>query len=348
MRKTFVAGAVLLGVAVGAGLGWSCSVLLRPPEGLPASKTFDVITVDRGTVERSLQLTASATWTGGAPVTNSATGMLTEQHVRDGAMVGVGSTLYSVDLVPVVAMKGDIPPFRDLKPGQTGKDVAQLQRFLLDVGVRESRASGRFDDSTRVQVTKWQRAAGLPVTGTVPRASFVVVPRLPGALAWTQEGAVGLRVAEGVKVARILPPQPSFAMELSRSQRALVRPGMEVVLRKEDVTWRATVRSTGGVDHSGATRVFLGPPKGRSSICAPRCSLVSTSRAQSVEATVLVTPARTGTVVPTAALAVDAEGGTALIDPAGRAIAVRVVASASGKAIVSGIEVGQRVRVPGR
>jgi peptidoglycan hydrolase-like protein with peptidoglycan-binding domain len=348
VRKTFVGGAVLLGVAVGAGLGWSGSVLLGPPERLPASRTFDVIKVDRGTVERSVHLSASATWAGGAPVTNSAAGMLTEQHVRDGATVGVGSTVYSVDLLPVVAMEGNIPLFRDLKPGQTGKDVAQLQRFLVAVGLRESRASGRFDDSTLVQVRKWQRAAGLPVTGAVPMASFVVVPHLPGALAWTQEGAVGLRVAQGVRVARMLPPQPSFAMQLSQSQRTLVRPGMEVVLRTEDVTWRATVRSTGGVDESGATRAFLGPPKGRSSICAPRCSVVSTSRAQSVEATVLVTPARTGSVVPTAALAVDAEGGTAVIDPAGRAIAVSVVASASGRAIVSGVEVGQRVRVPGR
>jgi peptidoglycan hydrolase-like protein with peptidoglycan-binding domain len=58
-------------------------------------------------------------------------------------------------------------PFaRALRDGDTGTDVADLQRWLSDVGLQVS-ADGDFGPQTQTAVTQFQQAAGLaPVTGT--------------------------------------------------------------------------------------------------------------------------------------------------------------------------------------
>lgn len=65
-----------------------------------------------------------------------------------------------------------------------------------------------------------------------------------------------------------------------------------------------------------------------------------------MRARITVIARQSGTVVPTAALAVGADGSSAVVEPDGSVIPVTVLASAGGQALVEGVEEGTRVRVP--
>lgn len=346
-RWPTLAAFVLAGALFGVGVGWAGRSLLLPRPALSEGAQFSTVVVEEGTVQRSLDLSAAARWSGGPPVLNSATGVVTEHTLRSGERVNAGDVLYTVDLHPVVAIEGKVPVFRDLVPGSEGKDVSQFQAFLRMAGQRREGPSGRFDGVTVRQVSSWQRASGVPATGKVLARSLVVVPSLPGVLSWGASGAVGARVGPGSAVAQIIPPQPQFSMVLPENQRGLVRPGMAVTIRTEGATWLARLGAVGQPDPDGSATASLLPPKGERSICKGQCHQIPLSGHGSLTSTVVVIPPQSGPVVPTAALAVAPGGSAVVVTRAGRRVPVRVVASASGRALVTGIEVGQHVRVPG-
>lgn len=342
-----VAALILAGALFGVGMGWAGRSLLLPPPVLSEGAGYSTVLVEAGTVQRSLNLNASAKWSGGPQVLNSATGVVTEHRLKSGERINAGDVLYTVDLQPVVVIEGKVPVFRDLVPGYEGKDVSQFQAFLMMAGQRQERPSGRFDDVTLRQVKSWQRAKGVPATGTIPAGSLVVVPALPGVLWWGASGAVGARVGPGSAVAQIIPPQPKFSMVLPENQRGLVRSGMAVAIRTESATWMARLGTVGEPGLEGSATASLLPPKGERSICKAQCHEIPLSGIGSLPSTVVVIQPQSGPVVPTAALAVAPGGSTVVVTRDGRRVPVRVVASAAGRALVTGIEVGQHVRVPG-
>jgi peptidoglycan hydrolase-like protein with peptidoglycan-binding domain len=297
-------GLVVVSLLVGAASGWAGRTLLVPPQQLSGGSDFTVVAVERSSVQRSLNLTAAAKWAGGPQIVNTASGVVTEHSVPSGARVVAGDVLYTVDLHPVVAMEGAIPIFRDLVPGHAGKDVRQLQVFLSAVGVRVERPTDRYDAATLGQVKAWQRTAGLPVTGTVGMDAVVAIPSLPGVLSWGTGGAVGSRVAPGVGVGRIVPPQPKFSVVLPQNQRGLVKPGMGVTIRRAEGTWTARLGTIGEVGPDGSATARLLPVQGRKSICERQCSAIPLTGDGALAASVVVIPPQAGPVVPVAALAV--------------------------------------------
>ncbi len=63
------------------------------------------------------------------PVINRAGGTYTELP-ESGDKVGCGGVLYRVDDTPVVLLCGTVPAYRDLRTGDAGRDVHQLNRNL--------------------------------------------------------------------------------------------------------------------------------------------------------------------------------------------------------------------------
>jgi murein DD-endopeptidase MepM/ murein hydrolase activator NlpD len=59
---------------------------------------------------------------------------------------------------------------RDLKRGMRGSDVRVLQQLLTELGYKV-KATGRFDSKTKKQVTRFQKAHGLPPIGRVGPAT---------------------------------------------------------------------------------------------------------------------------------------------------------------------------------
>lgn len=333
-------------VVLGGLLGWAVRTLLAPPASLPAGRPFSVVTVEEGTVQRSFNLNVQAAWAGGPAVINSSSGVLTEVKVSSGETVSSGQVAYTVDLSPVVFGTGKVPAFRDLEVGVKGLDVAQLQGMLRAAGVRSAEPDGDFGVGTAGEVKAWQRALGVPQTGSVSLGQVVFVPALPGVLAWEEEAKVGARLSPGTAVGRILPGEPVFTMSLPTNQRALVEPGMAVLIRAGESEWKAQLGRIGEPTQEGTATAALVPADGGSSICGADCSRVPITGDAGLLARVVVVPAQEGPIVPVAALAVSSDGSSAVVTEDGRDLPVSVVAAAGGKALVKGVNVGTKVRVP--
>jgi peptidoglycan hydrolase-like protein with peptidoglycan-binding domain len=76
----------------------------------------------------------------------------------------------------VILLYGAVPMYRDLGPGATGLDVAQLEANLAALGYTGFSANDTFADSTSDVVRAWQADIGLEPTGIVGRGDVVFVP----------------------------------------------------------------------------------------------------------------------------------------------------------------------------
>lgn len=341
--RAFVALVILVS---GVALGWAGRTVLAPPTPLPAGRAFSVVAVEQGTVERAVNLNVQAAWAGGSEVVNAASGVLTEVKVASGGSVAAGQVAYTVGLSPVVFAVGSVPAFRDLGVGVKGADVAQLQELLRVAGVRSAGPDGDFGEGTAREVRAWQHAVGMPQTGTVAYGQVVFVPKLPGVVAWAEAAKVGAPLSAGTVVGRILPAEPVFSMALPAGQRALVEPGMEVLIRAGKGQWKARVGSIGEPTQEGTATAQIVPTDGATSVCGGECSTVPITGDAGLSARVIIVPAQQGPVVPSAALAVDAAGSSSVITDDGRQLPVTVTAAAGGRVLVTGVDVGTKVRVP--
>ena len=85
-----------------------------------------------------------------------------------GSTVARGEPVLRVDGQPVLLLYGAIPLYRTLKPGTEGPDVTQFEANLQALGFGGLTVDQQYTDATATVVRRWQSAAGLPSTGTVP------------------------------------------------------------------------------------------------------------------------------------------------------------------------------------
>lgn len=102
-------------------------------------------------------------------------GMLTALPAS-GQRVKVGEPLYERDGLPVVLLRGKRPLWRELGPGVSdGPDVKQLEQNLKQLGYFTQQPDERFSWRTRQAIRAWQRALGVPRTGSVAATDAVMV-----------------------------------------------------------------------------------------------------------------------------------------------------------------------------
>jgi peptidoglycan hydrolase-like protein with peptidoglycan-binding domain len=94
---------------------------------------------------------------------------------KSGDTITRGETLYKVDNRPVTALYGDTPMYRDLKQGDEGPDVKQLNENLRALGY-PSPYGDAYTWETTAAVNAWQKGRGLKVTGSVEKGLVVFVP----------------------------------------------------------------------------------------------------------------------------------------------------------------------------
>ncbi|MFI6982524.1 peptidoglycan-binding protein [Embleya sp. NPDC050154] len=165
--------------------GWTAARFVRSPEERAAeakaparsviSATVDrrVLTdtvVLRGTVAAEHTVTVAPRVSTGAGKDGGGTTkpVVTGVRVRAGDVVEAGQVLLEVSGRPIFVLPGELPVYRDLRPGGEGRDVEQLQAALkgLGYGVGTDRA-GTYGAGTRTAVAAFYRATGyeVPVTG---------------------------------------------------------------------------------------------------------------------------------------------------------------------------------------
>ncbi|MCX3061899.1 peptidoglycan-binding domain-containing protein, partial [Streptomyces beihaiensis] len=173
--------AVVVGSLAFTGVGAAAATFIKspaqaaadtrppPPSVLTASvqeKVLAETVIARGQVAASQQVRVDGAGTGGKDVGRS---VVTKVAVKDGQRLRMGQLLLEVSGRPVFVLKGDIPAYRDLGPGSTGDDVAQLQRALAGLGYAVGGdRSGTFGAGTQAAVARFYRAHGVAPVAEPP------------------------------------------------------------------------------------------------------------------------------------------------------------------------------------
>lgn len=242
-------GAALLLLAAGGWAAYSTDLLrTHPAQAATAAITTGTAPVLRTDVRQQTPVTGTLGYAGsysviapaGAAAGGSAggpAGVITWLPAA-GAAVTRGKRAYAVNGQPVTLFYGSQPAWRDMASGiAAGADVRQLQRNLAALGYGSGLglvADGQFGLATELAVERWQLAAGLPVTGTVPLGQVVF---LPGPLLVSQQVAVaGGPVPSGTPILQGTSTSPDLQMALDPAVAPTVRPGNRIIVTLPDGT----------------------------------------------------------------------------------------------------------------
>ena len=169
-RRRWLAGLAVASVLLSAA-GVGAARLIRSPAQVAAETAppaADVLTapvehrvlkdtiVLRGTVRADQTVEVAPRSAGG-----DGTPVITRVPVEAGQRVKAGQVLLEVSGRPVFVLPGDVPAYRDLRPGAEGRDVAQVQSALRGLGHDTGAdAEGVFGAGTKAALAALYAAAG--------------------------------------------------------------------------------------------------------------------------------------------------------------------------------------------
>lgn len=170
----------------------------------------------------------SADGAAGSPV-------VTRLPLQAGDAVAAGQLLAEVSGRPVFALRGTLPVYRDLKPGASGADVAQLQEALRELGHGSGAdRKGYFGAGTKAALTALYRKLGYdPLPALADRGEGLKAAREAVRSAeWAVEDAQRPAGPEGGAPSSAAPPGkpgapaksaagPADARALARARQAL-------------------------------------------------------------------------------------------------------------------------------
>ncbi|TQO19650.1 putative peptidoglycan binding protein [Rhodoglobus vestalii] len=328
-----------------SGVAWASATVLAPPSEVLSEVPFTFVAAEYGEVGSSLTLNAAAEWHPEPNGTNLAAGTVTTVDVANGDEVVLGQRVYSVDLRPVFAARGDIPAFRDLSRGLTGPDVMQLQELLIAAGTYTGPADGEFYAGTERAVEAWQLSQGVEVDGSVRRSDIIFISSLPTRVAVSDELVRGASLVGGEIVMSGLGSVPNFTIPIGDGQSGLISDGDRVEISAPDgSSWEAKVANR-LIDENGQLLLIL-MSTSDASICDLECGAIPVGDPTLLESRVITQEPEVGVVIPSAAFLVKADGEVVVVDRDGAEHVVSVVASSRGMSVVDGIDVGLFVQVP--
>lgn len=172
-RRSVVVLAVALtvGIMLGLGLGYVVlrSQMATPEQRAAAASPLEPLTVTAPVLREERQQTVTLT----GAVENSDTiavrpalsqddsaAVLVKSNMKRGENVEPGMFLAEISGHPVFAMPGDFPFYRNLTLGDTGEDVAQLQKGLELAGYSPGEVDGKLRPSTQRALEHLLRDAG--------------------------------------------------------------------------------------------------------------------------------------------------------------------------------------------
>jgi hypothetical protein len=133
---------------------------------------------DSGTSGTGSSAGGSADTGGGSP----GSVYISRLDVAAGQTISNGEQLGAVDGEPLFALAGHVPAWRDITPGESGPDVAELQKALASLGYYQGGDTpGFFGAATQDAVSPYYEHLGYaaPATGGVPMTDVIFLPSLP-------------------------------------------------------------------------------------------------------------------------------------------------------------------------
>jgi HlyD family secretion protein len=264
---------VLVGVGIAAALlaagGLIGASFVKSPQQLAADTAAPPPTVTTAPVVSQV-LTSSVQMRGqvypstqydvyvGAPSSGSSSPAgavyISKLEVAAGDTVRNGEQLAELDGQPLFALTGPVPAWRDLTPGESGPDVAELQNALGSLGYYDGGDTpGYFGAATQDAVSAYYEHLGYPPpsSGGVPAADVVFLPSLPASVVAVNGGAGQQPGQPFLELA----PRGSLALtgQLPPAYAGQVKPGLKVSIYDE-VTG---IHATGTVANLGAATITV-------------------------------------------------------------------------------------------
>jgi peptidoglycan hydrolase-like protein with peptidoglycan-binding domain len=383
---------VLIGVGTGAGLlavgGLIGASFVKSPAQLaadtaPPAPTVTTAQVVSQILTSSVQMRGviypateydvypSAPSSGGTGAGSSGSGSssspvyISKLDVAAGNTIKNGEQLAEIDGQPLFTLTGPVPAWRDLTPGESGPDVAELQKALAALGYYDGYDTpGYFGSATEYAVYLYYEHLGYtpPSSGGVPASDVVFVPSLPATVI-AVNGATGEQPGQPFLE---LAARGSLALtgELPPAYAAQVKAGLKVQIFDE-VTG---IHATGTVANLGTatttvptgTIVDIGSSSSSSSSSSSDSSSSSSDSSNSSSSSSSSnssgeTPFVPLTVRPTTALAAALNGENVLVTvdtgqtegPVLTVPVAAIVATASGTSFVTVVGAhGKQTQVP--
>ena len=250
-RRTVIISAVVL-IAVAALSWWAgratttTSALARGQKApTPPVLTAPVVLKRLGTtLQASGKLVAAGNETiaVGSISVPGAQSIVTANVVHVGRPIVNGSVVAQVAGRPVFAFAGKTPMYRSLASGETGPDVAQLQRDLASIGYTIDDTAGTYGPSTSAALALLYHNSGYAPPASMPagaarkaprlivepQSEIVFLPKLPATVASTKEV---LGKAIGSPAVTLTYGSVVVDATLSAAQGYLIEPGDHATVR---------------------------------------------------------------------------------------------------------------------
>ena len=247
-KRFFLAG-VAIGVIAMSATGLAAARLIASPNQLAARSAAPAASVITGVVRmrilsddivlrgivrsgRTVEVKASAPYS---------SVVVTKMIARTGGRVRPGHVIAEIDGRPIILLRGSLPAYRDLREGDSGPDVAQLQAALIRLGYADFDLSGFFGPSTADALAVLYEQLGYSVPTyrqpvkkhakprpPVPYLPMSEVSYIPAAsaLVVSSTASTGSEVSAGQVLLRLAVGRPYVTGVLSAQQANLARTGI--------------------------------------------------------------------------------------------------------------------------
>jgi peptidoglycan hydrolase-like protein with peptidoglycan-binding domain len=338
---TSLVGGALVAAAVGFG-GRDPAPAARASDLPPATTP-----VTRATLTQTQQVNGTLGY--GNPVQVAGRGQGTLTWLPDaGTTVTRGQPVYKANNVPVPLFYGGLQFYRQLRAGDTGDDVKEVEENLAALGYTGFTVDKDYTAATATAVRNWQADLGVPAaerTGAFTPAAVVLAPgpmRVTALKTNTGDPANGpLLTYTGTT--------RTVNVALDVALQSLVKPGVTATITLPDrKTVRGTVSTVGTVATAGAQG---NPATIDVAVTIDDQSALGTLDAAPVEVTLISAHVDNVLTVPVAALVALAEGGYGVQVVDGSTthyVAVQTGMFANGRVEITGegIAAGTLVGVP--
>ncbi|WHM40592.1 peptidoglycan-binding domain-containing protein [Streptomyces sp. BPTC-684] len=145
----------------------------------------------------------------------------------EGRTVKRGQALYELNDKPVTLLYGPVPMFREMKAGDRGSDVLQLERNLRELGYGAGLyVDTEYDKYTEAAVKRWQKSLNRESSGRVGKGDVVFQPGQVKVV--SADAVLADQVAPGGTVVTIAATQPVVRAQLEQTDGALTSKNTKV------------------------------------------------------------------------------------------------------------------------
>jgi peptidoglycan hydrolase-like protein with peptidoglycan-binding domain len=174
-RRRYKTPAIIAGSAVIAAVLAAVVIGATADPGPRADTSAPVLTVavTTGSMVSATNARATLHYSQERPLLAAPGGVVTALPGA-GTIVATGGTLYRVNNLPVLLLRGSLPAWRTFESGMSpGEDVRQLEENLAALGVFSGPADATFSWATATAISSWQKSLGVERTGTLDRTAVL-------------------------------------------------------------------------------------------------------------------------------------------------------------------------------